>query len=366
MDPLVPLPSLLNLSVSIDTNLIVRIIVILLCIILAAIFAAAETGISQANRFRVTARADAGNRRAKILQKIINKEDNFIINILILINVTHIVPSMMATFLFATIITNNDLASVLSTIIMTIIIFLFSETLPKYIANKNPDKTAEFLAIPLYLISFIVTPFALIFRLLVKLIKKIFKIDDSENQITEEDFQDTVNDNEELGTLDEDESNIINAAVDFGDYTVKEVLTPLNKMITYDVNKSSRREVISFARNVEFTRIPVYENDVNNIIGVLHIRKYLLSANANRNYFNFRSILTKPLFVNEFTKIDVMFEIFQNNRTHMAIVRNEDNQVIGLVTMEDVVEKLVGDIDEKNPPKLLFSKNSHQGGKNKW
>lgn len=364
MDPLVPSLCVINaknvsnilfrsLAQDITSNsitIIIRIIIIILCVILSAIFAAAETSISKCNRFRVTARSEANIKKAKVLYKIINNSDQFIINILICINVCHIVPSMLATFLFASLIPSNDVASVVSTVVMTIIIFLFSETLPKYVASRNVEKTAEELAIPLYIIGIIIYPIAFIFRLLVMLIKKLFKINNDENNITGEDFQDTIEDNEEIGKLDEDESSIIRNAVDFSDYSVKEVMTPFSKMVTYDINYSSRRDVLKFARNAEFTRIPVYENTKDNIVGILHIRKYLRVCNTNKSYFNFKSILTKPLFVSVETKIDDMFEIFQNNRTHIAIVK-DTNTILGMVTMEDVVEKLVGDIDEKNPPK---------------
>lgn len=363
MDPLVP-SSLLNTFVTYTMALKAadasKIIIIIICIILGAFFAAAETALSQCNRFKIAARAEAGNKKAKVAMRILNKFDNFIVNILICINVVHIVPSSLATILLVSLMPNNsDVASLISTIGMTLIIFFFSETLPKAIANVMSDKMAEDVAIPIYFIGIILTPISLIFRFFVFFTKKIFRVKDTENQITEDDFQDTIEDIEEEGKIDAEESDLIQAAVDFGDYTVMDVMTPKEKMVCYDAKKSSRRDVLNFLENVEYSRVPVYAGDVNNIVGILHVRKYLLAVKKSRSYyFNFLSILTQPIFVNEKTKIDDMVDLFQNAHTHIAIVKNSaDNSVLGMVTMEDAIEKLVGDIDEKNPPKVKL-----QGG----
>ena len=161
----------------------------------------------------------------------------------------------------------------------------------------------------------------------------------------------TVEDIQEEGMLEEEESEIIQAAVDFGDYTVKDVLMPLNKMTMYNSLDYSKRDMLKFLTTVPYSRIPVYEKDKDNIIGILHVKKYLLAVKDNKKYINFKSILTKPSFVDASTKIDDMLDIFQTSHVHIAIVQNKNNKTIGMVTMEDVVEKLVGDIDEKNPPK---------------
>lgn len=328
--------------------------IIVICLVISAFFAAAETALAQCNRFKISAHAEAGKQRAKYVLKNLDKFDNSTINILININLFHVIATMLATTLLIIWMGSNyqDLASVISTVVMTIIIFLFSEMLPKYVANKNPDRVAENTAFILYVVGIILTPFSLLFRGIVFIIKKIFRIKDDYDEITEDDFQDTVEDIQEEGRLEEEESEIIQAAVEFGDFTVMDVITPIKKMVIYNAEKSSKRDVIKFLCDVQYTRIPVYEGTPNNIIGILHVKKYLLVAKDRKQYFNFKSILAKPLFVNQKTKIDDMLEIFQTSHTHIAIVKdNKNEKVLGMVTMEDVVEKLVGDIDEKNPPK---------------
>lgn len=345
MDPLVPLTRFLQYVPT--TSDVWKIIIILICIILGGFFAAAETALSQCNRFKLAARAESGNKNAKIALKILEKFDNSIINILICINVTHIVPSIIATYLLASMIPNNpDAASVIATVVMTILIFLFSEMLPKNIANLNSDKIAEMVAFPIYFTGILLTPFSLIFRGIVVLVKKIFKVNDDENKLTEDDFQDAVDDILDEGKLDEEECEIINAAVEFGDFTVMDVITPVEKMVMYNYKQQARRDLIKYLNNVEYSRIPVYEEDVNNIIGILHVKKYLMSINNNKNYYAFKSVLSKPLFIDQKTKIDDLVEIFQQRRTHIAIVKSDDDKILGMVTLDDLVEKLVGDLDD--------------------
>lgn len=345
MDPLVPLTRFLQYVPT--TSDVWKIIIILICIILGGFFAAAETALSQCNRFKLAARAESGNKNAKIVLKILEKFDNSIINILICINVTHIVPSIIATYLLASMIPNNpDAASVIATVVMTILIFLFSEMLPKNIANLNSDKIAEMVAFPIYFTGILLTPFSLIFRGIVVLVKKIFKVNDDENKLTEDDFQDTVDDILDEGKLDEEECEIINAAVEFGDFTVMDVITPVEKMVMYNYKQQARRDLIKYLNNVDYSRIPVYEEDANNIIGILHVKKYLMSINNNKNYYAFKSVLSKPLFIDQKTKIDDLVEIFQQRRTHIAIVKSDDDKILGMVTLDDLVEKLVGDLDD--------------------
>lgn len=352
MDPLVPLS---QFNTFITSENISRIWLIILTIILAAFFACAETAFSQANRFKLAARADAGNKSAKLALKIIDDFDNSIITLLICINVVHILSSVFGTLLFISLFPNNqDLATLLETIIITLVVFLFSEMIPKSFANATCDRTSEVIAIPMYVVCIVLKPISIIFRFIVIMVRKIFKIKDEDKQITEDDFQDIVEDIQEEGHLEEEESELIQNAVDFGDYTVNEVLTPVENMVCYNIDSSSRRAILAFLKKTTYSRIPVYQGSVNNIIGILHVKKYLIAANHEKNFFNLKSILTKPVFVKVNTKLDDLVSLFQEHHTHIAIVLSEQGDtVVGMLTMEDAIEKLVGDIDEKNPPKAV-------------
>ena len=355
MDPLAP--TNLFTILTFNTRDALYLGIILLSIVISAFFAYAETALSQCNRFKLTALQEAGSKRAKYALRNLEKFDKSTISILIMINLFHIIASTLSTILFMLWMRDEleDLATIISTIVMTILIFLFSEMLPKFIANADSDLAAQRSAFLLYLVSIILTPLSLFFRLLVYLVKKIFKVnDDDVDKITEDDFQDTIEDIQEEGHLEVEESKIIQNAVDFGDYTVMNVLTPVDKMTAYNLANSARRDVIKFLYTTPYSRIPVYDKTVDNIVGILHVKKYLLQAKDNKNFFNLKSILSKPLFVSSNTKIDDMLDIFQESHMHIALVKDAKGEhVLGMVTMEDVVEKLVGDIDEKNPPKTL-------------
>lgn len=354
MDPLAPLTG--KFLIVFSNGDIWKIVLIVICIVLGGFFAASETALSQCNRYRIAAKAELGNKNAKLVLKILEKFDNSIINILICINVTHIVSSIVATILFTSMLPEFvDAASVLSTIIMTILVFLFSEMLPKNIANMNSDRVSEMVALPIYITGIILTPISLIFRGMVIAVKKIFKVNDDENKLTEDDFQDTINDITDEGILDEEEGVIINAAVSFGDYEVVDVMTKVENIIAYQYRQQSRKEIINYLSNVKYSRIPVYEGEIDNIIGVLHVKKYLRAIQNNKNYYAFKSTLSKPLFISETLKIDELIEIFQEKRTHIAIVKSSiENKILGMVTLDDLVEKLVGDINDS--PKNLGGK----------
>ncbi len=337
-------------------NIIISIIVIVLLIILAAILAASETAFSKANRYKIQSLKEEGSKKASCLLKILDNYDKSIIDTLIWINISHIVASTLATYLLISLTYNESLSSILSTIIMTLILFFFSELLPKNIANINPDKTALNLAYFIKFLGYIIYPISLIFNLLIKLLKNLFKVKDIDNSLSEDDFQDTVEDIGDDGLLEDEEVNIISNAVDFGDTTVLKVLTKTSDIVLIDVN-IKKEDLLKFIENVNYTRIPVYEDSVDNIIGVLHIKNYLLKYLDNPN-ISLRKNLYKPLFLNENTSLDDCVDIFQEKHNHMAFVKSNDNILLGMITLEDVVEELVGDIDELNPPRVLL-----KGGK---
>lgn len=348
MDPLSP--ELLTTGLTI--NPIISIVIIVLLVILAALLAASETAFSKCNRYKIESLANDDNKAAKITLNIIENSDKTIIDTLIWINISHIVASTLATYLFISLIYDNDIASLVSTIVMTIILFFFSELLPKNIANLNPNATALFLAPFVNVLGIIIYPIAIIFRGLIKLLKKLFKVDESLNNISEDDFSDTVSEVAEEGLLEDEEMSIIQNAIDFGDTTVLKVVTPIDKVISIDY-ASTKEEILSFIETVNYTRIPVYKGTKDNIVGVLHIKKYLLALKDNPK-LSLRSILYKPLFTNETTSLDDMVEIFQQKHNHMAFVKDSNDTIIGMITLEDVVEELVGDINEQNPPKVLL------------
>ena len=240
----------------------------------------------------------------------------------------------------------NDLSAIITPIVSTIIVFFFGEIIPKGIGKTLANKMCQICAYPLMAISIILTPLSLLFQGLVFIVKKVFKSKDEDVLIDEEDFQNIVDSIEEKGLIEEQESSIIQSAVDFDDTKVKQVMCSVENVYALDIEKAiDKDKLLDFVLTCSYTRIPVYRNNINNIIGILHVQK-LLKSIMQKNEYDIEKLLVKPIFVKPNVHLDTLFEEFKKKRTHMAVVSDKDNITLGIVTMEDVLEELVGDIDE--------------------
>lgn len=348
MDPLVPLP---NINLTNLTKVYSFSALIVVLVIFSAFFSASETALTCCNRVRIKVKAENGSKSARLAMKLINMYDRSIITLLIGNNIVNILASSLATIVFLVIFRGNDsLASTISTIVMTLLILFFGEVIPKNMAKEKADKFILFSCYPLMFFHILFFPIMFILNLLLKAIKKIFKVDDSQNTMTEDEFQGIVETVEEEGGIDEEESDIIQAAVDFGDITVKDVLTPFDKVVAIDIKKTSKRELMSYLKNIEFSRIPVYDGTIDNVIGIFHVRKFLKSVMKSKN-FSIKAAISEPFFVQDNCKLDDMVDIFKQQKKHLAIVKNNDEKMVGVVTLEDVLEELVGELEDESPHK---------------
>lgn len=329
---------------------IIPIIVIIVLVFFSAFFALAEAAFTSLNQFRMHVLADDGNKRAKRVLKLYEKFDKTLTTVLIGHNLMSVISGVISALFFVWWMSllgiNDTIASLTTTVVMTIIMFLFGDTIPKIIGQALPNSSAMLIVDILYFFKIIFTPFSLLFEGLVKLTNKIFKTK-KKPSITEDDLSDVVEDIEEEGQLEELEEDIIQNSIDFDDTTVKEVFTPLNKVFAIDIKDLTHDSLKEILIKSQFSRIPVYKKDINNIIGVLIVRKYLKEYKED-NEVSIRKTLQKPYFVSTRVKIDDLLEGFRKHHTHLAIVRNA-NKVVGIITMEDVLEELVGDIAEKSP-----------------
>ena len=350
MDPLVPLSNVLlssTTNIFNNTRFYVYLALILVFVILSAFFSATETALTCCNRVRIKVKAENGNKTAKIVLKLIDMYDRSLITLLIGNNIVNTAASVIATSAAILLFANEGIASVVSTVVMTILIFIFGETFPKNISKNNPDRFIMIACYPFVFLYILFFPIMLIFNFLLWIFKKIFRVSNNDNIITEDEFQGIIETVEEEGVIDEEESDIIQAAVDFGDITINDVLTPVDEIKAINIKNISRKQLMKSLIDIDFSRIPVYEDNINNITGIFHIRKFLKAAMKSRNY-SIRSAITEPYFVNYNTKLDDMIDIFKDNKVHMAIVKDDNHKIIGLVTMEDVIEKLIGDIPEED------------------
>lgn len=319
-------------------------VIILLLIILSACFSGCEVAFNYCNRYKIKVWADDGNKRAKVALRILEKLDNTVISILIGNNIVNTASSILATMLAVSLV-GPSYGSIVSIVIMTVITFIFGEILPKNIAQANCNKWVIWFAYPLYALIMLFTPFVWLFNGIVFCVKKILRIKDNDGEtFTDDDFQDVVEKISDEGGIEEDESEIIIAAVDWGDMVVSEVLTKRQNMVALNIKDCTDEYLKEFLKNNTYSRYPVYEGTLNNIIGILHVRVYLKELYNNKKV-NIRSILLKPYIVSPKIKLDDIFEGFKEHKTHIAIVQ-EKNRTIGMVTMKDILEELVSDIDE--------------------
>ena len=323
-------------------------LIIGICVIVSFFSSTCETAIGLVNRFKFQVKADDGNKTAKIILKICDHYDRTISTVLITHNMAAIVMSTIATVIFYAMLANTPniepYVPIISTIAVTFVIYILGDILPKTIAKKIPDTISTIFAWPLYIIMLILTPISIIFEMFAKAIDKIFKTA-PEGDFTEEDFENIVEQTTDEGILEEEQSDIIQSALEFEDTNVKEVLTPKNKMFALDLNGLTHEKLQEILLTTNYSRIPMYYKDFDNFVGVLHVKTYLKQYMDNP-HVSIRRTLQKPYFVSSRIMIDDLFNGFKKHHSHLALVRNKDKKIIGMVTMEDVLEELVEGISE--------------------
>lgn len=243
-------------------------------------------------------------------------------------------------------------------IFVTIIILIFSEVTPKVFAVKNYEKFALAVSLPLLGVVRLFTPISYLFEKLYKMFAVVFKVKKDDLFINKEDMKAVIQVSEEKGTIDYEEKEMINSIFKFSDTTVKEVMVPRMDMVVLEKN-ASYDEVITLVKNKGHSRIPVYDEDVDKIIGILFVKNLLEYKNNsnNKKFDNLTDLVKKPYYVPETKKIDELLREFQQERIHLAIVVDEYGGTAGLVTLEDVIEEIVGEIqDEYDNEKSLISK----------
>ena len=326
-------------------------VIIGICVLAHFFFSAGETALACANRFKMQVEADEGKKSAKLVLRVVEKYDRALITVLIGSNIVAIVASVICTLLFYNLFVNwtNDTVSLIASITVSLLIYILGDALPKTIARSIPDTISKIFVFPIFGLMMVLYPITLVFELLTKGIEKMFRVKE-EVEFDEEDFENVVEKVSDEGILEEEQSDIIQSALDFADTNVKEVLTPRNKIFALDLKDLTREKLHEIIINTNYSRIPVYEGDFDNIKGVLHIKTYLSAYLRNPNV-SIKSKLQKPYFVSSKIMIDDLFNGFKKHHTHIAIVRDKNKNVIGMVTMDDVLEELVSDISEPNSVK---------------
>ncbi len=328
-----------------NDDIIPRCIMIVVLVLLGGFFAGSETAFSNCNRVRIKSRADDGEAGAKQVEKILDRFDKALVTLLVGNNVVHVMATSSATIL--AIRWFGSYGSLISTAVMTLIIFIFSETIPKSIAKANSDRFAEAVSGVLYALMLILTPVSVCFTALSNGLKKLLSSGDDEPSMTEDDFKSMIETIEDEGALESEESELIQSALVFSDITVNDVLTP--RVHITGLDRREPEEVYQEKiRQASFSRLPVYDPDMDHIVGILNTKTYMLRLHKEGSC-RLEDVMNEPYFIQTDMNIHTLFNEMCKRKLHMAVVLDKWGGTMGLVTMEDILESLVGDIwdDEK-------------------
>ena len=302
------------------------------------VFSAAETALSTFNKIKIKNLAEKGNRKAKLVLNIEEKYDTMLSTILIGNNIVNILSASLATILFITWIGDKSGPTV-STAVMTIIVLIFGEITPKTLAKKRPEAFAMFAAPFLKFLMIIFFVFTFIFKKWQDFVSKLIK-DKEEDQVTEEEIISLVEEATEDGVLDEDESELIKSAIEFGDLEVIDIFTPRVDIVALPSDATYEEIDQAFAGNA-FSRLPIYEEDIDHIIGIIYYKDFYQAEEDN---FKLSDIIKQPMFVTKHKLVNELLKEFQMKKQHFAVVADEFGSIAGIVTMEDILEEIVGEI----------------------
>ncbi|MBQ8357742.1 MAG: HlyC/CorC family transporter [Clostridia bacterium] len=327
------------------------------CVILGAYFAATESSFSAVNKIKVKTLADDGNRRARGVMYILNRFDKALTTLLVGNNVTKIAGASVFTVIATRIMTeqygkgqdfiNSFGFSIACSATSTAIIFLFSEMIPKSFANDRSQTVSMFFQGSLRVLMRVLTPISAFFGLISKAASRLFASKEAEPSITEDELMEILDTVEEEGIVDEEQGDMLKSALEFGTTVVSDIMTMAKDIEMLNVNANTD-EILEAIRNTNHSRIPVCSASGDRIVGTLRIRNFLTEYQRNPKV-KVRSVMVPPYFVREDAKIDDLLTDMRQHKRHMAIVQDEEKKTVGLVTIEDILEELVGEIfDEED------------------
>jgi CBS domain containing-hemolysin-like protein len=316
---------------------------IIIILIIGGYFSLAETAFAAADLIRIKVLAEKSPLAKRALRYIEFFDDSVIVTV-IGSNFTSVLLSTLSTLFFVQLYQNNNLGSFVATIFSALLFYLFCDTIPKVIARGLPNQTTLFASSIFEVFRVVFFPLYLILRTIKKWLNR-FQSTTPITDMTAADFSTIIEKQEAEGTLDAHEAELIQSAIEFSETAVKDVLTPIEKMIGLPDTALSDPLLAKQLIDLSFSRIPIYHETMQHIIGVLSVRTYFQNYQKNRQ-FDAKSILRKPYLVTAKITIDDLFEGYRKQRTHIAIVLDSQQRVIGMVTMEDVLEEIVGQIQE--------------------
>lgn len=316
--------------------------IVVLLLLCAAYFAVAETAFASVSRVKIRIRAERGEPKAVKAMQVLDNFDLAITSILICTNIVHISAASIVTLAVTRMFPDVPGAVTVSTFVMTIVVFFAGEMLPKSIAKKYSERLSLTVAGSLCFFMSVLKPLAKLLSATGNFAAKFVKAD-PEISVTEDEIYDIIEDMTEEGSLDEERGELISSALQFGETTVESILTSRVDLAALDIDDSPE-EMLSFIRAQTHSRLPVYEGSIDNIVGILSIRKFIKAYLKQGAQLDIRSLLDKPYFIHQSANIDGLLPVMSKNRLNMAVVTDNYGGTLGIVTVEDILEELVGEI----------------------
>ena len=314
-------------------------IAIIVLVLLSSFFSSTETAYTSLNVIKVKSLALKNKNYQKVLN-LYDKYDKLISTILVGNNIVNITASSLSMLFFQKILTSGVNYSVISTVIMTVVVLIFGEITPKMLAKSMPEKMASFSYPLMIFFYYLLYPLTFIFSGIGALVGKIFKVQ-NDDTITDDELITIVNEATEDGTLKEEESNLIRSAIEFDDLEVKDVLIPRINVISVSLD-AEKGEIKKLFETERYSRLPVYDGNIDSIVGIIHQKDFY--RNYTKKDFALKNIMQEVVFVVEHTKISALLRKLQLKKIHMAVVLDEYGGTMGIVTVEDIIEELVGEI----------------------
>ena len=315
---------------------------LVLCVILSAFFSGSEMALSSCNTLRLERLRDEGSKRAGIALKITESFDNALSAILIGNNLVNIAASSLGSVLVIAL-TGSDKKVWIATAAITLTIIIFGETIPKIVAKENATRQAEGVAVPVRILTILLFPLVWLVVKLITLITLPLKSEaDAEDDEAVEELQSIIETAEDEQVLDEDQSELVQAAIEFDQISASEVMTARVDVEAIDIDDDWDK-ILETVENAPYSRLPVYENGIDNVIGVLYLNHFL-KALTESGRADIRELLMPPCYVYKTMKLPAVLNTLKRARQHLAIVADEYGGMLGVVSLEDVLEQIVGDI----------------------
>lgn len=322
-----------------------NVIIIIVCLICSAFFSSSEIAFASANKVRLKRAAEEkGTTSAKLAFKIYNNYESALATILIGNNLVNIASESVATVIVIGLLGSAN--AWIATIVMTVIVLICGEIVPKIVVKTMPETFSTLFSIPLYVLMIITKPIVVVVDGIIKLLSHLWKKGVDTAPISEEELETILDTVEDEGVIDEEKCDLLQSAFDFDEVQAYEIITPRVDMVAVDADME-REEMLALLLDSSYTRIPVYKDTIDNIIGILHVNLVVrdLVEDPEADILN---SLMEPVFVHKTMPLNDVLNLMRGNRNHMVVVTDEYGGVMGILTMEDVVEQLVGDIWDEN------------------